>query len=636
MHSFIPIQDINLIIFDEAHHAKKNHPFARIIKEHYVNASIDQQPRIFGMTASPVDSNEDPVRAAKELESILHCRIATASDLSLLRFVTSHPEEMVWVYEQLDPRCDTSLTKELNDRFCHVSALTKYFQRSRTARSELGNWSADQVWRTCLQGDAARKMERRLERLLNEEHRLVLLPEAEIRQIRMARDIIEQWPTTILSKELNSISSKVLKLLRHLNEIYKTPTDTKCIIFVTQRYTACALQNILTQLCTENLRLGLLMGTRAGEIENGGLSVRDQLLTISKFRKGDLNCLLATSVAEEGLDIPDCNYVIRFDLYATMIQYVQSRGRARHRQSKFVHMVEKHNEHHNQLLQAVTQAEEVMRGFCTRLQPDRLLNGNNDDPHNALHKERGLKKLVVSETGATLTYNSSIVVLAHFVTCLPHPPEINPTVSYYMTSEGRKFICEVVLPDKSPIKSAIGMPCQRKALARRSAAFEACCSLFKGGHLDNNLLPIYHKQLPKMRNAHLAITDKKQTSYDAKVKPDLWAASRGSIPTKLYVTVLEVEHPERVARPIQPLALLTRTPIPSLPPIILYVGPGKTTNVTSTSLRESMEVSGLEMKSVCTTFPYECNSILICKSGAAFLRDFSPLYPKFLESAEDT
>ena len=31
MHSFITFDQINLLIFDEAHHAKKNHPYARYV-----------------------------------------------------------------------------------------------------------------------------------------------------------------------------------------------------------------------------------------------------------------------------------------------------------------------------------------------------------------------------------------------------------------------------------------------------------------------------------------------------------------------------------------------------------------------------------------------------------------------------
>lgn len=44
--------------------------------------------------------------------------------------------------------------------------------------------------------------------------------------------------------------------------------------------------------------------------------------------------LTDTSVAEEGLDIPSCNVVIRFDLCETLIEYIQSCGRARQRESR--------------------------------------------------------------------------------------------------------------------------------------------------------------------------------------------------------------------------------------------------------------------------------------------------------------
>lgn len=83
MHSFISMGDINLLIFDEAHHAKKDHAYARfvfpgpsnpgsvltfdrIMKDFYITHDDPaRRPKIFGMTASPVDAREDVVKAAK-------------------------------------------------------------------------------------------------------------------------------------------------------------------------------------------------------------------------------------------------------------------------------------------------------------------------------------------------------------------------------------------------------------------------------------------------------------------------------------------------------------------------------------------------------------------------------------------
>jgi len=52
--------------------------------------------------------------------------------------------------------------------------------------------------------------------------------------------------------------------------------------------------------------------------------------------------LVATSVAEEGLDIRQCNVVIRFDLAKTVLAYIQSRGRARKPGSDYILMVERY------------------------------------------------------------------------------------------------------------------------------------------------------------------------------------------------------------------------------------------------------------------------------------------------------
>jgi ERCC4-related helicase len=60
------------------------------------------------------------------------------------------------------------------------------------------------------------------------------------------------------------------------------------------------------------------------------MTQNEQEEVISKFQNGrDCNLIIATTVAEEGLDIADCNYVIRYDMAGNEISSVQSRGRIR-------------------------------------------------------------------------------------------------------------------------------------------------------------------------------------------------------------------------------------------------------------------------------------------------------------------
>lgn len=46
-------------------------------------------------------------------------------------------------------------------------------------------------------------------------------------------------------------------------------------------------------------------------------------------KDGHCNLLIATDVAQEGLDMPKCNFVIRYNFVSNEIGSVQSKGRAR-------------------------------------------------------------------------------------------------------------------------------------------------------------------------------------------------------------------------------------------------------------------------------------------------------------------
>lgn len=114
--------------------------------------------------------------------------------------------------------------------------------------------------------------------------------------------------------------------------------------------------------------------------------------------------------------------------------------------------------------------------------------------------------------------------------------------------------------------------------------------LHQKGFLDGNFVPIYHKYLPQMRNAHLALNSKGTSSYVMMTKPKLWEQTRGTRPERLFVTVIELDTPENVGRDCQPLALLTRTRLPDFLSIRLHVEIGKTSEVLSSSISKDIEI----------------------------------------------
>ncbi|KAL8788944.1 MAG: hypothetical protein Q9195_007060 [Heterodermia aff. obscurata] len=607
MHSFISLDQINLLIFDEAHHAKKNHAYARIMKDFYMQElNLKKRPKIFGMTASPVDAKQDVVEAARQLEVMLDCQIATAADLSLLRMSVSRPKEKAVTYSRLRAAYLTPLCARLKETFGDLESVQRVLAFSMEATSELGEWCADHVWRLGLKEEEARKIERKTERLYltGREGRLAAALDADLDRIRKAQQFVDQWnfleaPNPSLP---NNISSKVSLLIQYLQLIFKKSSSTRCIVFVKRRYTARILVEMFSRIDIPNVRLGLLIGTRPGDAGDVKISFRQQVLTLRDFKEGSINCLFATSIAEEGLDIPDCNVIVRFDLYATLIQYIQSRGRARHVESQYIHMLEEKNMLHIQALRDVRSGEDVMRQFCEALPADRLLQGNDCNLESVLAKEKSMRRYTEPETGATLTYTSSLVVLAHYVSCLAYldKPKLPATTSsngimlqpnYFMTTENKRYVCEVVLPEQAPIRSAVGRPASNKAIAKRSAAFEMCIQLRKGDHLDGNLISTLRKFVPANANAMLAVNVKKRTEYGAKLKPRLWEDSRGCFPKKLYLTVLKLGDPENLLRPSQPLALVTRTHLPAFPAINLHLPSDKISQALSISVTNCLNVT---------------------------------------------
>ena len=118
--------------------------------------------------------------------------------------------------------------------------------------------------------------------------------------------------------------------------------DFTGIVFVEQRAWVAALGEILsTHPHTKGLfSVGTFVGTSNSSKRRGNVGdlaeVRNQLDTLEHFRTGKVNLVLATSVLEEGIDVPSCHLVICFERPKNLKSFIQRRGRARRQKSELI------------------------------------------------------------------------------------------------------------------------------------------------------------------------------------------------------------------------------------------------------------------------------------------------------------
>jgi Fanconi anemia group M protein len=105
------------------------------------------------------------------------------------------------------------------------------------------------------------------------------------------------------------------------NQLLNSPSS-RIIIFAQYRQTVLQIVNQLEGTCTPARFVG-----QASNIEDPGMCQELQQEVLAEFRQGNCNVLVATSVAEEGLDIPEVDLVIFYEAVPSEIRLIQRRGR---------------------------------------------------------------------------------------------------------------------------------------------------------------------------------------------------------------------------------------------------------------------------------------------------------------------
>lgn len=115
-------------------------------------------------------------------------------------------------------------------------------------------------------------------------------------------------------------------------------SDTLCsIIFCNSNYTARVLFELLAEMSRQDPCLKFIkcqfttdrVADPITEPKEAESEHRRQEEVLKRFRMHDCNILIGTSILEEGIDVPKCNLVIRWDPPTTYRSYVQCKGKAR-------------------------------------------------------------------------------------------------------------------------------------------------------------------------------------------------------------------------------------------------------------------------------------------------------------------
>lgn len=196
-----------------------------------------------------------------------------------------------------------------------------------------------------------------------------------------------------------------------------------------------------------------------------------------------MNLVIATSVLEEGIDVPACNLVVCFQKPYNLKSFVQRRGRARHRDSELVLLLEstdKATEWH--------QLEHAMRKIYEdemRVLQEILLLEDTEEPGNRIFE--------VPSTGALVDFDNVVAHLYYFCATLPKKEYADLRPEFICDESGGLVRARVILPlsvnEQVRTAESQGSWLSEKN-AIKDAAFVAYLALYHAGLISDNLLPL--------------------------------------------------------------------------------------------------------------------------------------------------
>jgi Fanconi anemia group M protein len=340
----IDLADVSLLVFDEAHRAVGDYAYVFVAKQYYKKAKY---PRLLGLTASP-GSDIEKIQEVTNNLFIEKVEVRTDQDPDVKPYIKEVKVE--WVKVKLPPplkEVQDLLKAFVKDR---VSKLKKWgilqrkninfvnkkdllsLQAQLRGRAASGEkdfvlWNAISVLAEIM------KVQHGLELLETQgvnalyEYLTKLQKDGFSSKTKAVKNIVNnaEFKSALLKTQIMFDKKfqhpKLIELQKLLEKEVKN--DVKIIIFNQYRDNAKNIVEELNKLSGVCAKLFVGQQKKRGS----GLSQKEQKKMLDEFRNNEFNVLVATSVGEEGLDIPKVDLVVFYEPIPSAIRHIQRRGR---------------------------------------------------------------------------------------------------------------------------------------------------------------------------------------------------------------------------------------------------------------------------------------------------------------------
>ncbi|NXO32285.1 DHX58 helicase, partial [Cisticola juncidis] len=352
----VELTDFSLLVIDECHHTHKDGVYNKIMLRYLQRKLSGEQdlPQVLGLTASPGTGGATSFEGA--VEHILQiCANLDSEKITSVQDEERHLQSHVPQPKKQYDLCQERVQDPFGEQLKKVMVQIQQFMGKPDLPRDFGTQIYEQ---------RIVELERRAAEMFCRKTRVcalhlrryndALLISDSVRMVdafqclqqfysveKDKKDPTEQFLTATFEENRASLQAlagderyenpRLSKLEELLREHFQPLGTSRGIVFTKTRQSAHSLLSWLQTTATlrgQHIRAAVLTGAGYSN-QTRHMTQNEQQDVIKQFRKGALNLLFSTSVAEEGLDIPECNIVVRYGLMTNEIAMMQARGRAR-------------------------------------------------------------------------------------------------------------------------------------------------------------------------------------------------------------------------------------------------------------------------------------------------------------------